>query len=211
MYNNHILLLPLATKVTDQVTVSVRQEQSQKKGKKRKRIQTDLYDSEASNDATDCPDPTNITEDSSEKEEKDSETSLFQKRENKCSVETLSAFSRFYDTLGMLDVMETQESLRIMNSVKTTCGRRTYGSVEPGLGDNLPKFHNPCELDCEVTRCYSTEVEVRSVTKLYQEVDRIQGEVENLCRNNPAYSEDYILPVLRGTEKFSLSDKNHPR
>ena len=210
LYNNHILLLPLVTKVTDHVTSSVRQEQHQRKSKKRKRIQNDLYDSEASNDAVDCTNPVDSQEEYLEKEEIKPDTSPYQKRENMCNVKTLSAFSRFYDSIGMLDMLATNESLQVMNSVRTTCGRKIHGSIQPGLADDLPKFQNLCDADSKL-RHYSTEVEARSVSKFYQEVDRLQGEVEDLCRNNPAYSEDYILPVVRGTEKFTLLNKNEPR
>ena len=206
--NNLLLLLPLVTRVTDHVISSGKHNSGESKGKKRKRIQTDLYDSEASNDACDGID-INTDENSTEVETK-TESNVSNKAENRCSVKALSAFSRFYDTVGMLDMIETQEKLKLVNSVRTTCGRRTYGSVQSGLDDSLPQFPTPCDVDCEVSRCYCGELEVRSMCRLYQEIDGLQGEVEQLCNNNPAYSEDYVLPVLRGNEKFSLVDRNIP-
>lgn len=211
MSNNLPLLLPLVSRVTDHMISSNTEISVDRKGKKRKRIQTDLYDSEASNDAVEDTDKTAFVDDSSTQGIKTSEKSPSHKAESRCSVKTLSAFSRFCDTSGMLDIMETQESLQVMNPVRTTCGRRLYGSVHPGLDDSLPKFQTACDLDCEVSRCYSTEVEVRSMSRLYQEVDRVQGEVEQLCKDNPAYSEEYVLPVLKGKEKFSLVGRSQPR
>ena len=207
--NNLPLLLPLVTRVTDHVISSGKDNSTERKEKKRKRIQTDLYDSEASNDGCENADIIN-TEESNAKTETKTEKTASEKAENMCSIKALSAYSRFYDTVGMLDVVKTQESQKIVNSIRTTCGRRTYGFIQPGIDDSLPKFDVNSDIDCEVSRRYSSEVEVRSMCRLYEEIDRVQGEVEKLCSNNPAYSEEYVLPVLRGNEKFSLVDRSQP-
>ena len=208
--NNLPLLLPLVTRVTDHVISSGKDNSAERKGKKRKRIQTDLYDSEASNDASDSNIDSVITEENTAEVETKTEKTASDRAENMCSIKALSAFSRFHDTVGMLDMVQTQENQKVVNCVRTTCGRRTNGSIQPGLDDSLPNFDTRSDIDCEVSRCYSSEVEVRSMCRLYEEIDRIQGEVEQLCGNNPAYSEEYILPVLRGNEKFSLVDRSHP-
>ena len=207
MSNNLPLLLPLVTRVTDHVISSGKDNSTERKGKKRKRIQTDLYDSEASNDG--CENTIN-TETNIEPVEIKTEKTASEKAENMCSVKALSAFSRFYDTVGMLDIVQTRESQKIVNSMRTTCGRRTYGSIQPGLNDSLPKFDVNSDIDFQVSRRYSSEVEVRTMCRLYEEIDRVQEEVEKLCSNNPAYSEEYVLPVLRGNEKFSVVDRSQP-
>ena len=211
MSNNLPLLLPLINRVTDHVITADKDNHCDRKGKKRKRIQTDLYDSEASNDAPDCADDEKGSDNKNETDEKPIETQSYNEGESRCTSKALAAFSRFYDTMGLLDVMESQESFKLQNLIKTSCGKRTYGSLQPGLDNELPKFQHFSELDCEVSRCYSTELEARSVSRLYQEIDRLQGDIEQLCSNNPAYTEEYILPVIRGKEKFSLVDRSQPR
>ncbi|KAH3864432.1 hypothetical protein DPMN_027450 [Dreissena polymorpha] len=236
MYNNLHVLLPYQLKIVDSMEALCPRDRIEPFLKTRKRIKlnSDLYDSEASNDCLEdssqkCKsqernsnsadvqeeagitvgDKVNITEVKTECNT-DSNSEKFSKENHTILGKSLSQFSKFYDTMSEIDQMESKVSLQIGHSLIGVNNRQIKGSLIAGLENNLPKFDPINELDLEQCWEYSSEIEGRSAARVYQECVKLQAQVGNLSEDQSNFTDSHmVLPVLKGQEQFSLVDRSH--
>ena len=201
---------------------------------KRKRIllNSDLYDSEASNDAVNTDTAidkaalaNSVGADAEEVENGETDKKLttcdkfvesgdivdsgkvFSKEENKCLVRGLSLFSRFYDTISSLDVMETSCSMKNLQNIKSYCGRPTRGCLRPGIENELPNFEIGSELDMISCEECSLEIETRMAGEMLQAGKCVETEIDKLSSSsNSEFKDHFALPVLKDQEHFSTRD-----
>ncbi|XP_053392476.1 ATPase family AAA domain-containing protein 5-like [Mercenaria mercenaria] len=209
-YNNLHIVLPFTTKVVDSV-FKVSQDSSNSKSKKRKRIriESDLYDSEASNDASNVEHSDNKLEEEIENDRTESEKLAKGSRvENLCLAKSLSHFTRFYDTMSSLDVLESNDRMKICDKMQSFKGRDVKGTLVAGVGNELASFPTQCELDLDSHRMYSSEIETRSICKMYRECSAVKEEAEKLNGENETFAENFTLLVSRQNEHFTLVDNS---
>ncbi|KAL4240609.1 ATPase AAA domain-containing protein 5 [Mactra antiquata] len=210
-YNNLHHLLPFNYKIVDSVCKGS-QGPSEVNNKTRKRIKhfEGLYDSECSNDAMDIPKIASSDVDDLSKTCKDTETdnSKFTKEENKCLIESLSGFGQFYETLSCLDVIESRDKMKMMDSIQCQNGLKFTGHLVAGVDNMLPQFERFCETDLETNEIYCSEIKTRSMCQFYHEMEAVKQSVESLSNTNTEFEENFVLPVMKPSDRFSIVDQS---
>lgn len=207
-YNNMHLLLPFGTKLMDSVIRPV-SSAHETKTRKRIRVKNDLYDSEASNDAVEGSDTeSSVSQTENIVPSESCKTITGNRAEGKCLTQSLSSFSRFYETLSVLDVFESKEALKITDTMQSVTGSSLEGTLQAGVENSLANFPVSCETDLEVSQTYAAEIEARSLCKMYCEAENMTSQVTELRRQNADFSENFVLPVAPQNSKFSLLDNN---
>lgn len=209
------MVLPFSTTLVDSVLkVSTDCSKSNTKTRKRIKVQNDLYDSEASNDAVDeeKPDGKHEVDGDNESAVTDAENVVKGNRsENLCIAKSLSCFAKFYDTMSSLDVFGSAGRMKCCDKMQNFSGRDVKGTLVAGVENDLPGFRTHCEMDIDACREYSSEIEARSMCKLYNEASVVKEEMEKLCTENETFSGNFVLPVQSQSEHFTLLDNSSVR
>lgn len=206
-YSHMHVLLPLKCQLVD--TFRIPQNASKPQNLRRIKMNSDLYDSEESNDTeiaanTSCDTDTDAANSTPVS---DADKVDLSREESLCLAKSLSSFSDFYDTLSSLDVMETKESMQVHNMIRSTALKSSKGSLIDGMENSLPSFAVKGELDMDMCQNFSSEIETRSACKLYRDVTDLQSRVDKLNEKNPAFSENFSLPVIKNQGKGCMNDR----
>ncbi|KAL3875830.1 hypothetical protein ACJMK2_033742 [Sinanodonta woodiana] len=206
LYSNLAQLLPLPRIVVDSLAPYVpKSEMSDSRKPKRRRIKSDLFDSEGSDEEIqgDCNNAmkdsvpsSDVTQDNQDKHFKlgTSDKSFHVQK-------SLHCFADYYDTMSLLDVMDAQMECKDMNQLRLVDHSRCR--LLDGIDDDPSKFEQQRKGSISQHQLGS-ELEVRSFHKFYCEIDSIQKKLENFCENSTA-KEVITLSVLKGQDKFAVS------
>ena len=201
------LLLPLSFSVCDRIRQICQGEgRTDKKTKKRKRIQSDLFDSEGS-------DGEEVVIDSSKNDELDGtlkeniavETSS--KLNNSCLMTSLSSFTSFYDTMSSLDVIRTSSDIKSHDSVCTMGDLKVQTRLSAGLDDELCNFTDTGNFRNETLTDIKSVIEARTFCKLSQSLACVKNELEKSVDITPDLWAEFTLPVSAGMDQFQVNDK----
>lgn len=217
LHDNIHLLLPLKYQVVATISSKATDVCKIPPQRKRIRLHSDLYDSEESNDTGAVKAVCNNVEPVIDQENTIPNTEPVapvdgqSKHENICLGKSLSLFSRFYEDVSFLDMMESVESQQVCDRLQSMAGRQLQGSLIAGMENSLPGHvvKNDCDLD--VCRNYSSEIGTRSACHMYNSVFKLQEQVEEISVKNPVYSENFSLPVQKNQEKFTRFDQSEIR
>ena len=119
----------------------------------------------------------------------------------------LGAFSRFYENMSYLDMMETRENMQVCDRLQTTAGRSLKGTLVAGMYNTLPSHVVNNELDLDIWDSYGSEVETRSACELYKQVETLHSKLED----NSDLSDMCTLPVMKHEDKFTTFDRSSIR
>ena len=222
------LLLPLKHQVVEEIASLPRDTNSAVEPTKRKRIflNSDLFDSEedsntgfegkgsntvceteSSNTACENKGKSTNENNSNEGSVGHASTKNGAKTESIGLGKCLGAFSRFYENMSYLDMMETRENMQVCDRLQTTAGRSLKGTLVAGMYNTLPSHVVNNELDLDIWDSYGSEVETRSACELYKQVENLHSKLEE----NSDLSDMCTLPVMKHEDKFTTFDRSSIR
>lgn len=208
-YDNLHLFLPFSYEIVNSVYCVPQGKLLDVENRSRRRIKlnSDLYDSEASNDYS-GPTVAKTDHASDNKTQDVGKHSKSSREESLCLVKSLSSFSKLYDTFSCLDVMETKDRMKIVDNMQSTTVFGVAGNLVPGVDSQLQQLERYCETDLEMCEMYSSEIKSRSVCKFYRDLETSKQTVECLTGTNSDFQENFDLPVMKEYEHFSLVDRS---